>query len=187
MASVLQLHGLLPVPLPTSTESMWPFPILWRQLSCLFLRSATEFRSQELRKPFHRAMVLCLGLLSVFLLGSSASASTVNRGTIHDSMAELFMTKANLTERLQASNDKLSSISEERDLLKANLTEMAKELDRLQSLSKQKKTCPSQWIMFRCSCYFFSTVSDSWGKGRQDCRDTGADLVMIDSYEEQVM
>ncbi|TKS67668.1 C-type lectin domain family 4 member E [Collichthys lucidus] len=48
-----------------------------------------------------------------------------------------------------------------------------------------EKTCPSRWIMFNCSCYFFSTVSDSWEKGRQDCRDTGADLVKIDSYEEQ--
>ncbi|XP_027146683.1 C-type lectin domain family 4 member E-like isoform X1 [Larimichthys crocea] len=127
--------------------------------------SAHQTGPRSSKKPFHRAMVLCLGLLSVFLLAGLIGLGIHYHGTIHDSMAEL------------------SSISEERDLLKANLTEM--ELDRLQCFSKQKKTCPSQWIMFSCSCYFFSTVSDSWEKGRQDCRDKRADLVKIDSYEEQ--
>ncbi|XP_035532740.1 C-type lectin domain family 4 member E-like [Morone saxatilis] len=39
--------------------------------------------------------------------------------------------------------------------------------------------------MFSCTCYLFSTNSQSWEKGRQDCRDRGADLVIIDSSEEQ--
>uniref|UniRef100_A0A3Q3N681 C-type lectin domain-containing protein n=1 Tax=Mastacembelus armatus TaxID=205130 RepID=A0A3Q3N681_9TELE len=60
--------------------------------------------------------------------------------------------------------------------IKANLTE------RLQD----KKSCPAGWTMFRCSCYLLSTQSGSWDKGRQDCRDREAELVTIDSYEEQV-
>ncbi|XP_042281467.1 C-type lectin domain family 10 member A-like [Thunnus maccoyii] len=91
----------------------------------------------------------------------------------------------NLTERLQDSNNKLSSMSEERDLLLANLTEITKEMEKLQSLSVQKKTCPAGWRMFRCSCYFLSSESGSWFTGRQDCREKGADLVVIDSTEEQ--
>ncbi|KAI3355682.1 hypothetical protein L3Q82_004268 [Scortum barcoo] len=54
------------------------------------------------------------------------------------SAAELSTIQANLTERLQESNTKLVSSIEERDQLKANLTEMTEELKRLQSLSKQK-------------------------------------------------
>ncbi|KAE8299770.1 hypothetical protein D5F01_LYC02187 [Larimichthys crocea] len=100
--------------------------------------SANQTGPRSSEKPFHRAMVLCLGLLSVFLLAGLIGLGIHYHGTIHDSMAEL------------------SSISEERDLLKANLTEM--ELDRLQCFSKQS---------------------------RQDCRDKRADLVKIDSYEEQ--
>ncbi|KAI3356032.1 hypothetical protein L3Q82_017299 [Scortum barcoo] len=69
---------------------------------------------------------------------------------------------------------------EERDQLKANLTEMTEELKRLQSLSKQR------WRMFDSTCYFFSTTSASWEQSRRDCRDKGADLVVIESYEEQV-
>ncbi|XP_039674623.1 CD209 antigen-like protein A [Perca fluviatilis] len=58
---------------------------------------------------------------------------------------------------------------------------MAKELDRLQ----QKKTCPAGWSMFSSSCYLLSAESGSWEKGRQDCRDRGADLVVIESSQEQ--
>lgn len=49
------------------------------------------------------------------------------------------------------------------------------------------KTCPAGWSVIGCICYFFSTKSDSWEKGRQDCRDRGADLVIIDSRAEQVV
>ena len=54
---------------------------------------------------------------------------------MRDSAAELSTIKANL----QASKDKLSSISEERDLLNASLTEKTEELDRLERLSKQSE------------------------------------------------
>ncbi|KAI3356038.1 hypothetical protein L3Q82_017306, partial [Scortum barcoo] len=141
------------------------------------------------------------------------------------SAAELSTIRANLTERLQESNTKLVSAIEERDQLKANLTEMTEELKRLQSLSKQKskrsqelrsserrfhgviilllgllsvfllagliglavhyRTCPAGWRMLSCTCYFFSTMSASWEESRRDCRDKGADLVVIESYEEQ--
>uniref|UniRef100_A0A3Q3MTC8 C-type lectin domain-containing protein n=1 Tax=Mastacembelus armatus TaxID=205130 RepID=A0A3Q3MTC8_9TELE len=49
-----------------------------------------------------------------------------------------------------------------------------------------EKSCPAGWTMFRCSCYLLSTQAGSWDKGRQDCRDREAELVTIDSYEEQV-
>ncbi|XP_073330053.1 C-type lectin domain family 4 member E-like [Pagrus major] len=136
-------------------------------------------RSSERR--FHGAVVLCLGLLSVVLLVGLISLGV----TYRDSATEHSTIKANLTERLQASNDKLSSVSEERDMLNDNLTSVSKELDRLQRLSKQKRTCPAGWNTFSCSCYFFSTKTDSWEKGKQDCRDRGAELVIIDTYEEQ--
>ncbi|KAM8749962.1 C-type lectin domain family 4 member E-like [Acanthopagrus schlegelii] len=122
-------------------------------------------RSSERR--LHGAVVLCLGLLSVVLLVGLISLGV----TYRDLAAEHSTVKANLTERLQASNDKLSSVS--------------KELDRLQSLSKQKRTCPAGWQMFSCTCYLFSTKTDSWENGRQDCRDRGAELVTIDTDEEQ--
>lgn len=54
-----------------------------------------------------------------------------------DAAAELSTVKANLTEFLEVSNNKLSSLTEERNQLKANLTDMTEEQNRLQSLYKQ--------------------------------------------------
>ncbi|XP_035860393.1 C-type lectin domain family 10 member A-like isoform X1 [Sander lucioperca] len=105
--------------------------------------------------------------------------------SLRGSAAELSTIKANLTECLQASDDNSSSLTEERDRLNSSITEMAKELDRLQRWSKQKKTCPAEWRMLSSSCYLLSAESGSWEKGRQYCRDRGADLVVIDSSEEQ--
>nr|XP_040056824.1 CD209 antigen-like protein E isoform X3 [Gasterosteus aculeatus aculeatus] len=129
----------------------------------------------------HVAVAVSLGLLSVLLL-----AGLVCLGVhVHASAAELSSIKANLTERLQVSGDKLSSVSAERDQLKDKVTALTQEKDGLQLLLKQKKTCPEGWTMFRCSCYLLSTRDGSWENGRKDCRDQGADLVIIDSLEEQ--
>uniref|UniRef100_A0A3B4Z5S4 C-type lectin domain-containing protein n=1 Tax=Seriola lalandi dorsalis TaxID=1841481 RepID=A0A3B4Z5S4_SERLL len=50
-----------------------------------------------------------------------------------------------------------------------------------------EKTCPEGWRMFSGTCYLLSTQSGSWEKGREDCRARGADLVIIDSLEEQTL
>ncbi|XP_038577163.1 C-type lectin domain family 4 member E-like isoform X2 [Micropterus salmoides] len=141
-------------------------------------RYQTDSRSSVRR--FHSA-VLCLGLLSVFLL-----AGVICFGVLyHHSAADFSTINTNLTEHLQASNNKLSSMSEERELLNASLIETTKELNRLQSLMRQNKSCPAGWRIFLCSCYLLSSKTASWTEGRQDCRNRGADLVVIDSAEEQ--
>nr|XP_040056833.1 C-type lectin domain family 4 member E-like [Gasterosteus aculeatus aculeatus] len=71
------------------------------------------------------------------------------------------------------------------DQLKDKVTALTQEKDGLQLLLRQKKMCPEGWTMFRCSCYLLSTRDDSWENGRKDCGDQGADLVIIDSLEEQ--
>ncbi|XP_047455945.1 CD209 antigen-like protein A [Mugil cephalus] len=115
-------------------------------------------------------------------------STNTDRNSVHGSAVELSAIKDNLTELLQTSNDKLSSMTEQRDLLNTNLTKMTEERDLLNAnLTKMKKTCPAGWKLFSCSCYFLSGKSGSWDKGRQDCRNKGADLVVIDSSKEQVL
>ncbi|KAG7240320.1 hypothetical protein INR49_027020 [Caranx melampygus] len=95
--------------------------------------------------------------------------------------AELSSVKASLSEHLQKS----LSLTKERDQLNSTLIEVTKELDKLQCLHNYKKTCPSGWNIFNCSCYLLSAQYDSWDKGREDCRRRGADLVVVDTPEEQ--
>uniref|UniRef100_A0A3B3HFB0 C-type lectin domain-containing protein n=1 Tax=Oryzias latipes TaxID=8090 RepID=A0A3B3HFB0_ORYLA len=54
----------------------------------------------------------------------------------------------------------------------------------LHSSQKWKTGCPEKWIRFGSSCYFFSEGSKSWDKAREFCRARGADLVVINTKEE---
>ncbi|XP_019205916.1 CD209 antigen-like protein D [Oreochromis niloticus] len=45
--------------------------------------------------------------------------------------------------------------------------------------------CPEGWMGFGSSCYFKSTERKHWHDSRTDCQDKGADLVIINSKEEQ--
>ncbi|KAF3694518.1 C-type lectin domain family 10 member A C-type lectin superfamily member 14 Macrophage lectin 2 [Channa argus] len=167
--------------------------------------SQTGPRSSDRR--FYRAVVLCLGLLSVFLLvGFALSLHYHNLDP--GSAADFAVMKDNLTQCLQASDKKLSDVSEERNRLNARLSSLTAERDQLNSrlssltaerdqlnirltdMTKelnrlQKNACPAGWSMFNLSCYFVSHKSASWEEGREDCKDREADLVVIDNAEEQ--
>ncbi|KAK2840181.1 hypothetical protein Q5P01_013921 [Channa striata] len=110
---------------------------------------------------------------------------------VHDAAAEHNLTEllqdkvSSLTEETNQLNDKVSSLTEETNQLNDRLNKTTEEVNCLQSLCRQKKTCPAGWSTYRCSCYFLSSKAGSWERGRQDCKDREADLVVIDSDEEQ--
>ncbi|XP_041867755.1 C-type lectin domain family 2 member B-like isoform X2 [Melanotaenia boesemani] len=48
-----------------------------------------------------------------------------------------------------------------------------------------EKMCPDGWKRFESSCYFKSTERKTWSESRKDCQERGADLVIINSKDEQ--
>ncbi|XP_034003321.1 CD209 antigen-like protein E isoform X2 [Trematomus bernacchii] len=155
---------------------------------------------QEGPRRLLRAPVLGLGLLSVFLLAGLIGLAVHYHNSVGGAAADLSAVKAdltsvteerdNLTERLQARDqlinqlkDNLTERLQARDQLinqlKANLTEKTRDVECL------KKMCPEGWRKFGSSCYLFSTEKASWEQSRQDCTARGADLVIVDSEEEQ--
>ncbi|XP_025760759.1 CD209 antigen-like protein E, partial [Oreochromis niloticus] len=75
--------------------------------------------------------------------------------------------------QLQSSYDKLSK----------NHSQLQEEVKKLKEKIEEK--CPDRWTRFGSSCYFKSTERKTWSDSRRDCQDKGADLVMINSKEEQ--
>ncbi|KAJ8390888.1 hypothetical protein AAFF_G00100200 [Aldrovandia affinis] len=61
-------------------------------------------------------------------------------------------------------------------------------LDQYCPLRSQKRVCrpcPEGWEQRNSKCYFFSTERKSWNDSRSACLKQGADLVIIESKEEQ--
>ncbi|XP_019209903.1 CD209 antigen-like protein A isoform X1 [Oreochromis niloticus] len=183
---------------------------------------------RKYKRSFHSGVILCLGLLSFFLLiglitlgvyfrdsaadvsakssklssmteerdllkanlsttGNKLSSMTEERDLLKENLSTTRNKLTSMTEErdllketLSTTRNKLTSMTEERDLLQANLAEKTNELERL-----QEKTCLTGWTIFSGSCYFPSVRSGIWGEARQDCRDKGADLVVIKNSEEQ--
>ncbi|GLD56647.1 CD209 antigen-like protein C [Lates japonicus] len=104
-------------------------------------------------RTFHGVVILSLGLLSVSLLAGLIGLGVHHYNSVQHSAAELSSVRANLTDRLPATDDKISSLTEERDQLKASLIKMTEELVRLQTLSKQSECFPV-WVLYDFCTHF---------------------------------
>ncbi|XP_021091754.1 CD209 antigen-like protein E [Mesocricetus auratus] len=47
------------------------------------------------------------------------------------------------------------------------------------------RPCSWDWIFFRGNCYFFSITKRNWTDSLIACQEVGAQLIIIESYEEQ--
>ncbi|XP_042172301.1 fibronectin-like isoform X2 [Oncorhynchus tshawytscha] len=130
-------------------------------------------------------------------LQNSLNTRTTERDQLQNSL------NTRTTERDQLQNS-LNTRTTERDQLQNSLNTRTTEIDELMKslntttmerdqLQKEKEmlnwkingSCPEGWRRFGCSCYYLSTEEKSWEESRQDCLERGADLVIINSEEEQ--
>ncbi|XP_071264422.1 CD209 antigen-like protein C [Salvelinus alpinus] len=107
------------------------------------------------------AATVCLGLLCVLLLAG---------------IIGLLLYQRNL----------LNNLTAERDQLQTSYNTLTKERDQLQTSNKYA-TCPQDWKKSCCSCYYISPDKKTWEDSRKDCQAREANLVIIDSREEQAL
>lgn len=51
---------------------------------------------------------------------------------------------------------------------------------------ESSQQCPAEWREINSRCYFLSSESKTWEESRSYCQSRGADLVVINSEQEQV-
>ncbi|KAG9259803.1 CD209 antigen-like protein E [Astyanax mexicanus] len=161
-----------------------------------------ESRSAGSRR--YRLAAVGLGLLCVLLL-TAITVQWIQFNHLNAERDQLQTSYTNLTaerDQLQTSNTNLTAerdqlqtsntnLTAERDQLQTSYTNLTAERDQLQAERdglhrRLSELARGRWIYFNSSLYYVSTERKNWSEGRNDCRKRGADLVIINSREEQV-
>ncbi|XP_042169589.1 asialoglycoprotein receptor 1-like, partial [Oncorhynchus tshawytscha] len=149
-------------------------------------------------RRLYRMVAVSFGMLCVLQVTLNISLRLVYDISIGDSKNKhISLHKMNMTKERDQLQMSYNGLTKERDQLQTSYNGLTKERDQLererdnfQKKFEEKTCCSNGWMRFEGSCYYISTFyistgKDTWDHARQDCLSRGADLVIIDSKDEQ--
>ncbi|XP_062323584.1 CD209 antigen-like protein E [Osmerus eperlanus] len=108
--------------------------------------------------------------------------SQMNQTEERDQLQISYDKLSNEKGQLQISYDKLSN---EKIQLQISHNRLENMVTTLNSRIRACSPCNHGWTRLDSSCYYISTEQKTWEESRQDCRQRGARLVIINSEKEQ--
>ncbi|XP_070702211.1 C-type lectin domain family 4 member A-like [Pempheris klunzingeri] len=141
------------------------------------------------RRPLNAAAlsvgVLCSVVLTgIILLSTFYISVTLEKDqlqTKHDALRNNYSRLQGQTSGLAVSSSQLQSRYQ---TLSQSHSQLQDEVKQLRSRIREK-WCPEGWRRFGSSCYFTSDEKKTWFDSRKNCWDKGANLVVINTKEEQ--
>ncbi|KAF5889950.1 C-type lectin domain family 4 member E-like isoform X1, partial [Clarias magur] len=137
----------------------------------------------------YRLTAVCVVLLCVLLL-TAITVLWIKFTNLKTENNQLQTSNNNMNMKNNQLQTSYNNMTIERDQLQTSYNNLTIERDQLHlerdgylwmlcDLYKRK------WFRFNSSLYFMTNENKIWTESRQDCRDKGADLVIINSKEEQ--
>ncbi|XP_072563468.1 uncharacterized protein [Paramormyrops kingsleyae] len=156
--------------------------------------------SEPTGRRCYRLAIVCLGILCFLLLMTVIVLFTYNNGLREEAKrnrAEMAQISSNLSsnysEKLKLQTS-YSTLTAEKEQLQTSYSTCTAEKEQLQMnyntyTENYRKIltqlCPKGWTRFGTRLYYISTEKKTWQESRQDCKNRGADLIGINSRQEQ--
>ncbi|KFO22970.1 C-type lectin domain family 4 member G [Fukomys damarensis] len=101
---------------------------------------------------------------------------------LREAQVKLLQQKSALEELSQRVTRDLATAGRDRENIR---NELFRELENVKFQNSSCEQCPTSWLPFRGSCYYFSEPRATWQEAQRNCAVNDAHLVIIDNLDKQ--
>ncbi|EHB04247.1 C-type lectin domain family 4 member G [Heterocephalus glaber] len=167
--------------------------VLWALILSILLSKASTDRGalldrQDLLRTNASEQTVVLGALKREV-GACRSCCNATKATLLEAVADLRKAEATLLEQKSALEQLRQRVTQ--DLATAGRdrenirNELFRELENARLQNSSCEQCPTSWLPFRGSCYYFSEPQATWPEAERNCLGNDAHLVIIGDLDEQ--